>query len=320
MQPDVGVANWKQLERLGNGAFGLVFKVLNEDTNKEYAAKISKGSGHSNDLLLDEIKVHSRLIHPNIIQYITSFEMLECGGGSIVQAAPNPSNCICMILEMADNGTLYTKSITRATRKLQIFRKYARGVVGALIYLKEQGIVHRDIKLENVLIDGGVVKLADFGFACFVEKSCKTRDRVGTPLYFAPEVIKESHYSFQTDVWALGVVFYHMITGKFPFNANTMPELSVKILNGYREPFKSDVYHSLGVMFLQDPEQRIKIEHVLHLHVFNESQDVPEEFLQAKVEFGDGTRDAFYMYLAARNPDQPAMPLNEFNDYYDRLY
>lgn len=329
MQPAVGVPRWSQLERLGAGTFGLVFRVRNQATGNEYAAKVSTGPGKSNDMLKKEIQVHSRLTHPNIIQYVNSFDMLECGGGSIIQVDPQGllsgnTVCICMLLELANGGELHKKVKPRYGLPAEDVRKYGREVVGAMIYLKEQGILHRDIKLENILLHNGVAKLADFGFACFIEEVDSLDKLDGTPLYFAPEMISSTKYSFQSDVWALGCVMYGMIEGRLPFNGRNLPDLGTKVLANARRPFKEDRFDSLGMLLMTDPNQRVRIENVLHLDFFNQqdadsSIELPD-FKRLKMEFGDGTREAFYMYLAGRNPDESPMSMNEFNDLYDRLY
>lgn len=341
MQPDLGRTKWEQIELLGKGEFGLVYKVRNSafagTPPPVYAAKISTGIGHSNDLLRREIDVHSRLVHPNIIQYINSFEILECGGKSIIQVAPGTVNlaCVCMVIEIA-NGNLQEQfkphKPPQAPTPLDIrfAKKWARDLVSALIYLKEQSILHRDIKLQNVLLVGGIAKLADFGFATLIENlpPLENRPRVGTPVYFAPEIINKNLYSYQSDVWALGCVIYAMVTGRLPFMANKMPALAQKIVAVNFAPLPEE-YDSIGAFFNKDPIARIRIENVLALDFFTEYSTYRspvrhgmsfEVFKAFKEEFGLGTRDAFYMYLANKFPEKPPMSLKEFSELYDRLY
>ena len=337
MQPEVGHARWEQIESLGRGEYGLVFKVKNTSDigtlQPVYAAKISTGRGYSNELLLKEIDVHSRLVHPNIIQYITSFEMLECGGKSIIQVAPGTVDmaCVCMIIEIA-NGNLQQQFRPRDPDNqavpidIRFVKKWARDLVSALIYLKEQSIIHRDIKLQNVLVSGGAAKLADFGFAIKIEDlpPLDVRKVVGTPVYFAPEVIKSKLYSYQSDLWALGVVIYSMLMGRLPFVSNKMNILADKILKGVKWPLPRE-HESIDAFFTQSAFSRIKIEAVLSLPFFTgEVQQKPgmqlNVFKMLKEEFGSGTREAFYMYLANRFPESPPLSLKDFNELYDQLY
>ena len=331
MQPAVTHPRWKQVEELGKGAFGLVYKVRNPETGNEFAAKIAKMFGKDNTLLVHEIDIHSRLTHPNIIQYITSFEISECGGASIVQipASRYPlglMNCVAMVIEWADEGDLRSHLKGSSGLPLRQVRKWTRELTSGMIYLKEQGIVHRDIKVENVLISKGVAKLTDFGLSIFVEKLPKnphvTMHPIGTPLYQAPEILDSGRFGYQSDVWALGVVVYQMVTGKVPFDADKLGQLYVKIITKPFMPLE-DRYASLNALLEKNPEVRIKIEDVLKLDFFERSPEESkalEEFRRMKSEFGDGTRFAFYMYLANQSPDAPPMSMNAFNELYDDLY
>lgn len=93
--------------------------------------------------------------------------------------------------------------------------------------MHSKSIIHRDIKLDNILLDGkGNVKIADFGVSKVVNKGEVMRDQCGTPAYIAPEIIKDNgYYGFKADIWSAGVVLYAMLFGTVPFKANNMQEL-----------------------------------------------------------------------------------------------
>ena len=95
-------------------------------------------------------------------------------------------------------------------------------------------VCHRDLKLENILIsDRGKVKIIDFGFSFQVQDNQKLKVFCGTSSYMAPEIIKKQEYSgFASDIWALGVVLYVMLTGRFPFKAKNEKELFSRIVVG----------------------------------------------------------------------------------------
>ena len=97
-----------------------------------------------------------------------------------------------------------------------------------------ENICHRDIKLENILIsDRGKVKIIDFGFSVHVEDGQKLKVFCGTSSYMAPEIVKKHDYSgFASDIWALGIVLYVMLTGRFPFKAKNEKELFSRIVVG----------------------------------------------------------------------------------------
>lgn len=102
-------------------------------------------------------------------------------------------------------------------------------------YIHKKRILHRDIKLDNILLDGnGNVKIADFGVSKLVKKPNEVMtEQSGTPAYIAPEILKEEGYSgFKADIWSAGVVFYAMLCGTVPFKAGCMKELHKMIIKG----------------------------------------------------------------------------------------
>lgn len=91
-------------------------------------------------------------------------------------------------------------------------------ILQGLKYLHDLGIVHRDIKLENIMItDDGRPKLIDFGLSAVVNVDEKVIEGMGSIAYCSPEIIHHQPYSFPTDIWSLGVVMYTLMTGRFPF-------------------------------------------------------------------------------------------------------
>lgn len=105
-------------------------------------------------------------------------------------------------------------------------------IAEALSYLHARDVGHRDLKLENILfVEEGVVKIIDFGFA--VQSKEKQRTFCGTPTYMAPEIVRRVPYRGpEVDVWALGIMTYRMLTGTYPFMAQTDKELYKKIMHG----------------------------------------------------------------------------------------
>jgi serine/threonine protein kinase len=87
--------------------------------------------------------------------------------------------------------------------------------------------LHRDLKLENILIHQKTLKLADFGFASKADYSGNKllKECVGTPLYMAPQLLENKYYSVKSDIWSIGVLAYRMITGQFPWDGSTTKEL-----------------------------------------------------------------------------------------------
>jgi serine/threonine protein kinase len=98
-------------------------------------------------------------------------------------------------------------------------------IIKAIAHCHAQGVIHRDIKAENIMInDQGQVKLLDFGLSKNSEV-CKDREICGTPYYMAPEMILGDPYDTKVDVWSLGVMLYYTVSGHLPFNQRTQKEL-----------------------------------------------------------------------------------------------
>jgi serine/threonine protein kinase len=112
------------------------------------------------------------------------------------------------------------------------------------MYLHQKGIIHRDIKPDNMTIDSnGFIKLTDFGVSIY-EKNCKSNFCSGTPSYMAPEIIFNTEYSYQSDLYSLGVILFEYIFRRKPYKgfkkADLIKELSESSINVYPEEIRSD--------------------------------------------------------------------------------
>lgn len=169
-----------------------------------------------------EIDVLARLNHPNVLRMLETMD--------------TPKR-VHIVTEYCSGGNL----CTYVKNKGKLSESEARGIFMQLLagieYLHNQGIVHRDIKLENVLFDTEkreLVKLVDFGFAVIVRDPWKRlRIFCGTPSYMAPEICQRREYLGKpVDVWSLGVLLYAMLVGRFPFSGKTYPDLYKRIVAG----------------------------------------------------------------------------------------
>jgi calcium-dependent protein kinase len=92
-------------------------------------------------------------------------------------------------------------------------------------HMHAHGIVHRDLKLDNILFKtddpNATVKIIDFGFATMIESGVKMHDRMGTPLYVAPEILK-GNYDNRCDIWSIGIILYNLFSGEFPFDDDSI--------------------------------------------------------------------------------------------------
>lgn len=154
--------------------------------------------------------------------------------------------------------------LNEATAKF-IFRQIIEG----LEYLHTQNIVHRDIKLDNILIDlTNTVKICDFGVSRQVKKGEIMHDQCGTPAYIAPEILLNKGYEgFAVDIWSAGVVLYTMLAGVVPFKHKYLNELHYSIIQGKYDDIENISSEGMDLIkgILQtDPHKRLTIDGILN--------------------------------------------------------
>ena len=196
----------------------------------------------------NEIKIHSSLHHPNIIQL---YGRIETKQG------------IILVLEYADNGNLFCmlkKNIK--LREIKAYHYFAN-ICEGIRYLHEKNLIHRDIKPENILLNkGGSVKICDFGWSTRGDTSRSTY--CGTLAYMAPEIINGCSYTNKVDIWALGVLLYEMIQGSTSFLSPRKHEKIQRTADSIN--FSSNFSHSarklIEKLLDEDPSKRATIQEV----------------------------------------------------------
>ncbi|KAL4636237.1 myosin light chain kinase, smooth muscle-like isoform X2 [Arapaima gigas] len=194
-------------ERLGTGKFGQVFKLVEKSTKKIWAGKFIKAySAKEKDNVRQEISIMNSLHHPKLVQCVDAFE----GKSDIV-----------MVLEMISGGELFDRIIDEdfeLTEREVI--KYMLQIIDGVHFIHKQGIVHLDLKPENIMCvnkTGSRIKLIDFGLARRIENAGSLKVLFGTPEFVAPEVINYEPISYTTDMWSIGVICYILVSGLSPF-------------------------------------------------------------------------------------------------------
>lgn len=213
---------------LGRGTSATVWEAHHIETQEQRAIKVfdkcrNDWVNATSKQASREARIMGSLEHPCIIRLLETFET---------------DVHFCMVCEFANGGSL--RQVLRQQASSSFEECQARLLFAqacdAVQYLHSKNIAHRDIKLENMLLDKrtGRLKLIDFGFAVQMKgKDHKLRFFCGTPSYMAPEIVMSREYSgFAIDVWALGVALYVMMTGQFPFAGNTESQLYAKIRRG----------------------------------------------------------------------------------------
>lgn len=139
----------------------------------------------------------------------------------------------------------------------------------AIKHIHDKKVLHRDLKSQNVfLTKNGMIKLGDFGIAkCLNYTLQKVTTIVGTPYYLSPEIVQNKPYSFKSDIWSLGIILYEMCALKMPFDASSLPLLSLKIIRGAYNPIPStyskDLKNLVNMMLNVDPSKRPNINEIL---------------------------------------------------------
>uniref|UniRef100_A0A8B9QE24 Myosin light chain kinase, smooth muscle n=1 Tax=Apteryx owenii TaxID=8824 RepID=A0A8B9QE24_APTOW len=194
-------------ERLGSGKFGQVFRLVEKKTGKVWAGKFFKAySAKEKENIREEISIMNCLHHPKLVQCVDAFE--------------EKAN-IVMVLEIVSGGELFERIIDEdfeLTERECI--KYMRQISEGVQYIHKQGIVHLDLKPENIMCvnkTGTSIKLIDFGLARRLENAGSLKVLFGTPEFVAPEVINYEPIGYETDMWSIGVICYILVSGLSPF-------------------------------------------------------------------------------------------------------
>ncbi|KAI7889515.1 kinase-like domain-containing protein [Mucor mucedo] len=251
-------------ETIGEGTFGKVKKGFHKLTGRLVAIK--KISKQHAPMMAREIHHHRQLKHPNIVML---YEMITT------------ESCIHIISEYCPNGDLLD-ALTDSGRCSEIrVHKWFRQLTDAINYCHTRGIVHRDLKLENILLDAeDNVKICDFGFARFTQKNQYLETFCGSLSYSAPEVILRKKYTGpETDIWSLGVILYTLLAGEYPFDDDSEIMTQRKIVQvDYQMPFyfAADLSDLISHMLQLDPAQRITIDNIID-HPWMHSHEIEEE-------------------------------------------
>ena len=217
----VTLNDFKLLKVLGRGTFGKVVLVQYKLTKKYYAMKIMK-----KDVILESGQVTNTLLEKNILQNL-NYQFLV-GMDFCFQTQER----IYFVMNFIRGGELF-KHLTNCKFFPEEKAKFYSAIIGlALEYLHTHGIVYRDIKPDNILIDeDGYLKLADFGMAKMLKDQEKAFSLCGTPEYFPPEIITREGHNKAADWWSYGILLYEMLFGIPPFyskNTEKMFDLITK--------------------------------------------------------------------------------------------
>jgi len=221
------ISHYKILEKLGEGGMGVVYKAEDTQLRRIVALKFlsteTVGNEEVKARLIREAQASASLDHPNICQV---FGIHEEHGQTFIAMA-------------FIDGPALAGRITERPLPLGEVLSIAIQIAEGLQEAHEKGIVHRDIKPQNVMLTAkGQVKIMDFGLASLAGRSKLTKSgtTLGTPAYMAPEQLEAAEVDRRADIWALGCVLYEMLTQRTPFDADYEQAIAYGILNEAPEP------------------------------------------------------------------------------------
>jgi len=213
-------------EKVGQGAFGTVHRVVEKKSNQVRAAKIMKlGKGgrarKKRKEIMQEIDIMKVCKHENVIDFIEYF---------------STKDRLSIILEFLGGKNLLERLLDQDGFSEPQAHQFFKQMANAVHYLHEIDIVHRDVKLDNFLLENwsndARIVLADFGLSHRLRRNDTLSHPCGTLGYTAPEVVKGEEYELNCDVWSLGVCLFVMLVGFAPFEGDTQPELRDLIIAG----------------------------------------------------------------------------------------
>ncbi|MFT7801677.1 ribosomal protein S6 kinase alpha-5 isoform X1 [Arapaima gigas] len=257
----VGIENFELLKVLGTGAYGKVFlvrKVSGHDAGKLYAMKVLKKA-----TIVQKAKTaeHTRT-ERQVLEHIRQSPFLVT-----LHYAFQTDTQLHLILDYVSGGELFTHLVQRVHFKEQEVALYSGEIVLALEHLHKLGIVYRDLKLENILLDSnGHVVLTDFGLSKEFDEAERAYSVCGTIEYMAPEIVEggQSGHDKAVDWWSLGVLMYELLTGGSPFTVdgheNSHTDISRRILRN-DPPFPKDMAplakDIIQHLLIKDPKKRL---------------------------------------------------------------
>jgi len=252
--------------KLGQGSFGSVLEVVHLGNKEHWACKTihkEKAGTIGVRMLEVEIAVLKQVEHPNIVFLHEVYE--------------TPDD-MYLVMEICTGGSLQDQALTASGQPAYSHEQVAiiiRNVTSAVAYLHDIGIIHRDLKLDNVMLKAKRsldVKICDFGLAAVQWKESHMQQVCGTPSYMAPEILaNQGSYSPLCDVWSLGVMLFLLLSGSLPFKRQSADESQLGCIKRTKLSFEDRIWNNvddsvkrtIGRLLQMDPADRVTAKELL---------------------------------------------------------
>lgn len=268
MTETVGDYQFSRKDLIGHGAFAVVFKgrsKLQPDLPVAIKSITKKSLAKSQSLLEKEIKILeelTKLQHENVVC------LLDC---------KETTQYVYIVMEYCNGGDLADYLLQRGTLSEDTIRVFTKQICGAMKALQSKGIIHRDLKPQNILLchDESItnpssnditLKIADFGFARFLQDGVMAATLCGSPQFMAVEILLSKPYDCKADLWSIGTILYQCLTGKAPFQAQSPQALrSYYEKNPNLKPrippdTSAELTHLLTNLLKREPKDRISFD------------------------------------------------------------
>ena len=263
LEPEPKITDFTIIKELGAGSFGHVYLVTHKKTKANYAIKAidkrNKTNIEEKPYFRREVEVMYKIHHPNVVKLFGHFE---------------DNNYCYFIMEYIPIGNLFGIIPKDKKKRIssQIVASLMKDIISAVYFLHNMNppIIHRDIKPENVLLaEKLTAKLTDFGWSNYIQEDEKRTTVCGTPIYLAPEIIKEQGHDEKVDIWCIGVLLFELATGTVPFPGNDIETLESNILKlkiQWPKDINIEAKNLISKILKLDPNARISLPEMLNHH------------------------------------------------------
>ena len=235
------LADYELGEIVGEGSYGRVYKVLHKPTGLTRALKQIKLAEEGEDYSMQEIERQEKLIKMTENEW-NVLKMLDHPGIVRLIDVYRSQHNFYIVTEFCEGYQLFDEVCKRDYLNEKDAAKVLLQMLKAINYCHKRNVCHRDIKTENVIIYGEdlQVKLIDFGLACQFDPKDGMDRRIGTLLYMAPELFVKAPYDEMSDIWAIGILLFMMLTGRVPYKQTETNRLVRLIKKGHYEKTELD--------------------------------------------------------------------------------